>query len=79
MLLINCSKIKIIADLLDDKEYEGIKFKIVAQEGLILTVYHNAPNDDTAKKVVYKLLKKDPKFTNIFLNIRFVDEIGKII
>jgi hypothetical protein len=79
MLLINCAKANFISETLQKQEVGGIRFKVEAQEGFILTVSHNAPDDKTAMMVLKKELKNLPELKNMFINMMPIDRVGKLI
>lgn len=79
MLQIGSPKFKLLKEKIDDKEIDGVHFKVESTQGLTLKVSHDAKDDASAKAVVKKLIASDADFKNAYTNIQMIDENGRIL
>ena len=79
MLLVGLANVKKLRHFLESYKEDGIKFEVVKQEGLSLTVRHNLEDDQKAKNLVKKLVKSNPALANYFLSVKIVGEDGKLV
>lgn len=78
MLSISCPKTKEIIAAFDNKNIDGINFKVVNIIGLSVIVDHDS-NDDEAKRVVRKELQNIPKIRNFVSSCQIIDENGQLV
>jgi hypothetical protein len=79
MLLIGCAQVTILAEKLHQHEIKGVLFKVIKQNGLSLTVEHNADDDRTAKALVKEFVGSLPEIKNFYVNVQMIDESGRIL
>lgn len=77
MLLVSCARIKTLINEIDNKEINGINFKLYKLDGLMAYISHDS-DDETAKKTLKEEAKEIPELKNMFLNIRTIDDSGNI-
>lgn len=77
MLLVSCARINILIKNIDNKEINGINFKLNKLDGLMAYINHDS-DDETAKKTLKEKAKGIPELKNMFLNIRTIDDSGNI-
>lgn len=78
MLLVSTAKLKELAKNIDNKIFDGITYKVEKMEGLMAHVSHNAVDEDHAAKTIKAACKAMPELKGMFLNIRIMDDMGKI-
>ena len=78
MLQVGSPKYKLLIDKFENAEYDGIHFEIIKKQGLTFVLKHDS-DDATAKAVVKKVVSEIPECKNMYLNIQYVDENGRIL
>lgn len=78
MLMVSCARADDVLAAVTGHEVEGITFTLKKREGLLLYFTHNAPDDTAAAAVLKRTVKAVPKLKNLFLNVRSVDESGRL-
>ena len=79
MLQVGSPKYKILVEKFDNAEYEGVHFSVVKRAGLTFVLKHDADDDAKAKAIVKKVVSEVPECKNMYLNIQYVDENGRIL
>ena len=70
MLLIGCSKIDVVIDMLDGKEIDGCKFELVSKKGIQATFRHSLDDDMAAKRIVKGAFAAKPEYKALFLSVQ---------
>lgn len=79
MLQIGTPKVKILSEIINGKEFEGVTFKVESISGLSMKVSHNAKDDTSAKALIKKIVAETAELKNMYTNIQIIDENGRII
>ena len=79
MLLVGSPMYKILVEKFDGQEYEGVHFEVGKTQGLAFVLKHDAADDASAKKIVKQVVSEIPECRNLYLNIQYVDENGRIL
>lgn len=79
MLQIGTPKVKILSEIINGKEFEGVTFKAESISGLSMKVSHNAKDDTSAKALIKKIVAETAELKNMYTNIQIIDENGRII
>jgi hypothetical protein len=79
MLQIGSPKAKLIKEKIDDKEIDGVHFKVEKMDRLTMVVNHNAKDDTAAKKVLKAFIPTIPGMGMAYNNIQLIDDKGRIL
>ena len=79
MLQIGTPKVKILSEIINGKEFEGVTFKVESISGLSMKVSHNSKDDTSAKALIKKIVAETAELKNMYTNIQIIDENGRII
>ena len=79
MLQIGTPKVKILSEIINGKEFEGVTFKVESISGLSMKVSNNAKDDTSAKALIKKIVAETAELKNMYTNIQIIDENGRII
>ena len=77
MLLVGTPRVREFADLINDREVEGIIFHVEKVQGLSVIVPSNA-DDSEAKTVIKQLIKNTPILARGFSSVQTCDKEGRI-
>ena len=79
MLQIGTPKVKILSEIINGKEFEGVTFKVESISCLSMKVSHKAKDDTSAKALIKKIVAETAELKNMYTNIQIIDENGRII
>jgi len=72
MVRVNCGRINLIMELLDEKEINGVIFHCQSQQGIQATFSHNGTSEE-AKKVLKSFFKSNAKTKSLFIGIEQIE------
>lgn len=74
MIAVGLSRYQCLVDALDGKTIDGVTFRFVKKEGLLVYFSHDASDEQTAAAIVKKTAKALPELRAMFVNVRVVKD-----